>query len=134
MWLNDYKNKWVDNITYSIYNKKLTTDINMLLNEYLTFIENYYKSFVDILFSLIPNENKTHFYTGENSYQHLKYENIQSINYSTIQKALLKTYPEYNAHQIGFFDLVFSLNNTGSCITFSMLDFYLISRLHIVNL
>uniref|UniRef100_A0A6C0H918 DUF4116 domain-containing protein n=1 Tax=viral metagenome TaxID=1070528 RepID=A0A6C0H918_9ZZZZ len=133
--LNDYKIKWEDNtITYSIYNKKLTTNINMLLDDYLTFIENYYKSFVENLFSLIPIESNIDFYTNEKSYQHLKYENIQSINYLNIQNALSNTYPIYNSHQLGFFDLVFSLNNTGSCLTYSMLDFYILSRLHIVNL
>ena len=80
----------------------------------------------------MPDSSK--FYTdGENSYQHLKYEDIENINFTNIINGI-NNLTEYNTHQIDFFDFVFSLNNTAFCITKSILEFYLVFRLHIVNL
>jgi hypothetical protein len=40
---------------------------------------------------------------------------------------------EYNTHQVGLFDFVFSLNHTRSCITMTTLKVYFVTRLHLSN-
>ena len=61
--------------------------------------------------------------------------NITQLLYKILQETFREVVSsKYNASQIGFFDYVFSLANTTSCITNSLLEFYIATRLNISNI
>ena len=78
----------------------------------------------------------TIFSNSISDYRHLNYNKINNEKYKQIiieEIQELSTAINFNTDQIGLFDYVFKLDNTGSCITYSIIEFYITSRLHILD-
>jgi hypothetical protein len=150
MILNDFELEWfgLENPTKSIYNKLFDTNILLIFEKYIKFLENFYKEFITYLVGKIYDDEKELFYNDKHgqSYDHIRHDWYEQINQSrqkpnhepidlnNIMNEFIRGKHEYNAHQIGLFDFVFALNNTQSCFTLTTLKIYLASRLHIKDI
>jgi hypothetical protein len=144
---------WTDGMSKPIYNNLLNTDIIILFKNYVCLLEQKYKEFVeDIVKSIIlkiynqisENEIKNIIYKDENyDYRHIKHDWIKRLKEELDKKNIIIDIPsiiitqieyfsdKYNTNQLGLFDYIYQRIFYVSCITSSMLEFYLLSRLHI---
>jgi hypothetical protein len=141
------------------YYKLLDSDIISLFNKYTCSLELIYKIYIDTLIeNLIENKNsaqilqiKNIFYKDKkiNDYRHINHdwinkliiENIFDDNAISIliKKTLKENKFNYNPMINGLFDLIFTgftgftgfTNFEASCITYSIIEFYYLSRSHI---
>ena len=131
---NEFELKWIDQVTTkSVYNKLFESNIIKIFDKYIDFLEKFYKEFIDRL--VLDVLDLTKFYNSEpRTYNHIKHDwytqGILTKSLDNIIDVYIQQY-QYNTHQNGFFDFVFALNHTRSCITKSILTLYLTSRLHI---
>ena len=142
--------------TKSVYNKRFKNNIISIFEEYIKYLEDFYKDFIAYLAEQIGEKYYSLFYkdNSKKEYDHIKhdwYEKINErrrkdegrqederkpINLNNIMNEFIRNEKKhgYNTHQIGLFDFVFGLNNTRSCITLTTLKIYLASRLHIKDI
>jgi len=139
--LNDFKILWDTNeILSTIYNKKFKDNIVDILIDYIDKIEKLYEQFINKLEQKFKDTyedfDNTQFYNISHieDYSHLNYEFFKAKDkLDTIIDTIEEIYPTYNPQSNSFFDYVFSNNNSCSCISYTMIDFYLLSRLHLTN-
>ena len=140
--LNNFNTTWTDDITTQLFfNVLLDNNIFNILNKYLCKIEKLYKDFIDSLIDKLCNGsecNRSDFYKTPNDigdYRHLKYDKINKYQKEIFDHISKLNFDiKYNTEHYSLFSYVFLLNNTASCLSNTIIEFYIASRLRINDL
>jgi len=134
---------WINyNNTKTIYDNLLDNNIIKLFNKFTCELELKYKNFVEQFIkgfeisSEFENIKKLFYKDEKNDYRHINKDWISKLDCDQhiiffLNNVLKKYSANYDPTPMGLFDYIFYKKEYGSCITFSMLEFYLLSRLHI---
>jgi hypothetical protein len=135
-----------------IYDNLLQNDILEIFNIFTCSLELVYKNFINYFVTSMCTDfdkktidlfNSNFYKSIELDYRHIQTNWVNNLNehlnitIDKIKNKLNKTLRRftkkefYDPNALGLFDYIFYKKYHGSCITFSILEFYLLSRLHI---